>query len=100
MHRAKPLAFIHFYDAVRVGSYERKSVRQTSIRLAAIPHEAEPQKPRPKERKRRGFWHRFRSETAEAVILVLLKVKGVPSGTKVAPIGAAREPPGSVSDTN
>src|SRR6266480_149656 len=30
-----------------------------STRLAAIPQEAEPQKPRPKERKRRGFWHCF-----------------------------------------
>src|SRR5436853_5171933 len=39
------------------------------------------------------------SDTAEAVMFVLLKVKGVPSDTKVAPIGAARLPPGSRSDT-
>ena len=45
------------FSSLEVDSYERKSVRQTSIRLAAIPHEAEPQKPRPKERKRRGFWY-------------------------------------------
>ena len=32
-------------------------------------------------------------------MLVLLKVKGVPSDTKVAPGGATREPPGSRSDT-
>src|SRR2546430_1503157 len=38
------------------------------------------------------------SETAEAVMLVLLKVKGVASDTKVAPGGATREL-GSRSDT-
>lgn len=48
------------FSSLEVDSYERKSVRQPSIRLAAIPHETEPQKPRPKERKRRGFWHCFR----------------------------------------